>query len=465
MYIAKGKKEIHLLASMANRHCLISGTTGSGKSVTLQVIAENFSRMGVPVFLSDVKGDLSGISQKGKSSDSIMKRLQKINMKTFQYEDYPVTFWDAFGTQGHPIRTTVSDMGPLLLSRLMELSDVQSGTLTQLFKIAKDYSLPLLTLKDLEALCQYVMDHHKLLINDYGRIATTSVGSIQRGLLVLEVNGGEEFFGEPAFNIFDLMRKDSNGKGIINILAANKLINSPKAYAILLLWLLSELFDLLPEIGDPKKPVLVFFFDEAHLLFDGAPKVLIERIEQIIRLIRSKGVGIFFVTQNPIDIPAKVLAQLGNRIQHALRAFTPNDQKAIKLIAQTFRSNSNLNVTEAITSLKVGEALVSVLDQYGSPTIVEQTLICPPRGQIGSITDEQRQQIITKSVSFGEYEGLIHRRSAYHILQELKQSEAMNKSPTKKEKVPETFMETMVKSIVRSSSSSLGKKIGKLLKF
>ncbi|MFC1669529.1 helicase HerA-like domain-containing protein, partial [Spirochaetota bacterium] len=379
MVIAGGEREHFLIPQMSNRHGLITGATGTGKTVSLQVLAENFSSMGVPVFMSDVKGDLSGISSGGKDHPKIKERLDKIGIEDFTFTGFPVEFWDIFSEKGHSVRTTVSEIGPILFSRLLDLNQTQSGTLTQVFRIADDNGLLLLDMKDLRSMVQHVGENGSEYTSEYGRISKASIGAIQRGLLILEENNGDILFGEPALNIDDLIQTDENGMGIINILTSDKLINMPKIYATFLLWLLSELFENLPEIGDPDKPVMVFFFDEAHLLFDDAPKVLLEKIEQVVRLIRSKGVGVYFVTQNPADIPDNVLGQLGNRIQHALRAFTPKDQKAVKVAAETFRENPNLDTEKAITELKVGEALVSFLDDNGSPSIVDRALIRPPQ--------------------------------------------------------------------------------------
>ena len=416
MLVAKSKHELFLLPSMANRHGLITGATGTGKTVTLQVLAENFSRQGVPVFVSDIKSDLSGISQPGKMTPKIQERLANLALTDFEFSACPVTFWDVFGEQGHPARATISEMGPLLLGRMLNLNDVQQGVLTLAFKIADDNGLLLLDLKDLRALLLYVGDNAKTFITEYGNISAASVGAIQRGLVGLEAQGGEKLFGEPVLNIDDLMQTDNQGRGMINILCADKLMESPKAYSTLLLWLLSELFERLPEVGDMEKPKLVFFFDEAHLLFSDAPAALLDKIEQVVRLVRSKGVGVYFITQNPADIPDKVLGQLGNRIQHALRAYTPRDQKAVRAAAETMRENPAIDEESVITDLGVGEALVSMLDEKGRPSMVERALILPPHGQIGPIHAMQRQQLIQNSVLFGHYEKEIDRESAYEIL-------------------------------------------------
>jgi uncharacterized protein len=411
---ASAQTEIALLPRMANRHGLVTGATGTGKTVTLQTLAESFSRIGVPVFLSDIKGDLSGISQPGGGNAKVEERLKLLELDS-AYEGYPVTFWDVWGEQGHPVRATISDMGPLLLSRMLNLNEVQEGVLNLVFKIADEAGLLLLDLKDLRAMLQFVAENAKSFTTEYGNISAASVGAIQRGLLTLENQGGEALFGEPMLNIADLMQTD-NGKGVINILAADKLMQSPKAYATLLLWLLAELFENLPEAGDLDKPKMVFFFDEAHLLFDEAPKVLIDKVEQVVRLIRSKGVGVYFVTQNPADVPDAVLGQLGNRVQHALRAFSPKDQKAVRAAAETMRDNPDLNEAEAITELGVGEALVSLLDEKGRPGIVQRAFIVPPRGQIGPISEAQRKQLMQTSLVAGVYEKAVDRESAYEVI-------------------------------------------------
>lgn len=414
--IAKGTEEITLVPGMSNRHGLVAGATGTGKTVTLQVMAEALSAIGVPVFAADVKGDLSGISQPGTRSPKLEERLTLLGLTDWQSAACPVVFWDVFGKQGHPVRATVSEMGPLLLSRILNLNDTQSGVLTLVFKIADDQGLLLLDMKDLQAMLQHVANDAREYQTQYGNISAASIGTIQRGLVALEQQGGDQFFGEPALNIDDLLQVDSRGRGVVNILAADQLLQSPQLYATFLLWLMSELFEKLPEVGDPEKPKLVFFFDEAHLLFDDLPSILQSRIEQVVRLIRSKGVGVFFVTQNPIDVPETVLGQLGNRVQHALRAFSPRDQKAVKAAAQTFRSNPKIDVEEVITQLGVGEALVSFLDEKGIPGIVERAMIYPPHSQIGPITPQQRGQIIQSSVIAGVYEQAVDRESAYEKL-------------------------------------------------
>ncbi len=415
---AKGENECMILPQMANRHGLIAGATGTGKTVTLQAIAQQFSQIGVPVFITDIKGDISGISQVGIENPRITERIRLLQLKDFQCAACPVVFWDVFGQQGHPLRTTISEMGPLLLSRLLNLNDTQEGILSIAFKIADDSGLLLLDLKDLRALIQYVGDNAKDFKTEYGNISAASIGAIQRGLLTLEQQGGDRLFGEPALNLMDLLQTDGNGHGIVNILVADRLLQSPKLYASFLLWLLSELFEQLPEVGDLEKPKLVFLFDEAHLLFDDAPEALQDKIEQVVRLIRSKGVGVYFCTQSPTDVPVKVLGQLGNRVQHALRAFTPVDQKVVKAAAGTFRQNPAFKVEEVITELGVGEALVSFLDETGTPSVVERAFVVPPGSQIGAITPEQRQQIIQNSVLYGYYEKLEDRESAYEVLKQ-----------------------------------------------
>lgn len=416
--IAKSDAELFLLPQMANRHGLIAGATGTGKTVTLQVLAEQFSRIGVPVFMADIKGDLSGISQPGTANEKLVTRLDRLGLDTPVFRGSPVCFWDLFGAQGHPVRTAISELGPLLLARMLSLNQTQEGVLTAVFKIADDNGLLLLDLADLRAMVRHVGEHARTYTTQYGNISIASVGAIQRGLLTLEQQGGERFFGEPELNLHDFLQTDGDGRGIINLLAADQLVQAPRLYAVFLLWLLAELFEQLPEVGDLEQPKLVFFFDEAHLLFDAAPKVLVDKIEQVVRLVRSKGVGVYFVTQNPLDLPDRVLGQLGNRIQHALRAYTPRDQKAVQAAAETFRSNPNVDVETAITELGVGEALVSLLDAQGRPTPVERALIVPPTGQIGPITAAQRQGLITGSVLYGHYESVVDRRSAYEILHE-----------------------------------------------
>jgi len=465
--IAKGEHPLYLLPAMANRHGLIAGATGTGKTVTLQVIAEQFSNIGIPVFMADVKGDLSGISQPGTEKPKIVERIKQLGLKEFSFQGCPVTFWDVFGEEGHPVRATVSEMGPLLFSRLLNLNETQSGVLSVVFRIADDNGLLLLDLKDLRAMLDYVGTNAPQFKTQYGNVSAASVGTIQRGLLTLEDQGGNQFFGEPALDFDDLVQTDGAGRGMINLLAADKLLQSPKIYATFLLWLLSELFEHLPEAGDLDKPKLAFFFDEAHLLFADAPKQLLEKIEQVVRLVRSKGVGVYFITQNPIDVPDIVLGQMGNRVQHALRAFTPRDQKAVSAAAETFRSNPKLKVEKVVLELGVGEALVSFLDAKGTPAIVERALVCPPQSQIGPITPEQRRAIISASVVAGHYEKTIDRDSAYEKLS----ARAAQRSgagqpvpgapvpPAPRGRQPESMIEAMAKSAVRAAGSQLGRQI------
>jgi DNA helicase HerA-like ATPase len=406
--------QCHLLPGLANRHGLITGATGTGKTVTLQTLAEQFSNIGVPVFMADVKGDLTGISQTGNLPDKVRKILDDRGLTPTPPQACPTTLWDVFGEQGHPVRATVSDMGPLLLSRMLDLNDTQAGVLNLVFKIADDNGLLLLDMKDLRAMLQHVGDNAKQFTTEYGNISAASIGAIQRGLLQIEQQGGDKFFGEPMLDISDFMQT-VGGKGVINVLTADKLLNAPRLYATFLLWMLSELFESLPEIGDPEKPKLVFFFDEAHLLFDEAPKILVERIELVVRLVRSKGVGVYFVTQNPLDIPDSVLGQLGNRVQHALRAFTPRDQKAVKATAETMRPKAGLDIEAAITELAVGEALVSLLDSKGRPSETERVFVLPPGSQLGPITPEQRKALLQGSLVAGVYEKVVDRESAYEM--------------------------------------------------
>ena len=415
LLVARSGIDLCLLPQLANRHGLIAGATGTGKTVTLQRIAEGLSRIGVPVFLADVKGDLAGLSQPGVAKGKIKERIESLKFDV-AFEACPVVLWDAFGTQGHPVRTTISEMGPVLLARMLGLNETQAGVLALAFKVADDNGLLLLDLKDLRALLAHVGDNAKQFTTQYGNISSASIGAIQRGLLAIDQQGGDKFFGEPALNIADLMQTDDKGRGVINILAADKLMSSPKLYSTLLLWLLSELFEELPEVGDPEKPKLVFFFDEAHLLFNDAPAALLEKIEQVVRLIRSKGVGVYFVTQNPLDIPDTVLGQLGNRVQHALRAFTPRDQKAVKSAATTLRANPKLDVEAVITELGVGEALVSFLDEKGTPTIVERAFVAPPGTRIGPVTAQEREKLIQSSAVAGIYDKTEDRESAYEKL-------------------------------------------------
>ena len=409
--------ELHLLPQMANRHGLITGATGTGKTVTLQKLAESFSASGVPVFMADVKGDLTGVAMAGQSSEKLQERLTKIGVTDWQPQGNPVVLWDIFGEKGHPVRATVSDLGPLLLARLLNLNEVQSGVLQIIFRIADDQGLLLLDFKDLRAMTRYIGDNAKSFQTHYGNINSASVGAIQRGLLTLEQQGAEHFFGEPMLDIADWMRVDSNGKGVINILSAEKLYQMPKLYATSLLWLLSELYEHLPEAGDLDQPKLVFFFDEAHLLFTDAPAVLLEKIEQVMRLIRSKGVGVWFVTQNPGDIPDRVLGQLGNRVQHALRAFTPSDQKAVKTAADTLRANPAFDSVEAIQALGTGEALISFLDAKGSPSVVERAMVIAPGSRMGPVIGDERNGLINHSPLYGKYDTEVDRESAFETLQ------------------------------------------------
>jgi DNA helicase HerA-like ATPase len=475
LLIAKNdEQELFLLPQMANRHGLITGATGTGKTVTLQSLAESFSRIGVPVFMSDIKGDLSGIAKTGGDNAKVQARVEQLKLEGFAHRAFPVTFWDVEGKQGHPVRATVSDMGPLLLGRMLNLNDTQQGVLTLVFKIADDNGMLLLDFKDLRAMVQHVGENAKDFTTEYGNISTASIGAIQRGLLELSSQGAELFFGEPMLNIDDLMQTDK-GAGMVNILAADKLMQSPKVYSTLLLWLLSELYENLPEAGDLEKPKLVFFFDEAHLLFNDAPAALVDKVEQVVRLIRSKGVGVYFVTQNPMDVPDKILGQLGNRVQHALRAFSPRDQKAVRAAAETMRDNPKLDEAAIITELGVGEALVSMLDEKGRPHIVERAFIVPPQAQIGPITEAERKTIIQSSLLAGHYEKAIDRESAYEIIKgrtEEKQTEAAQKAEKPAEEKGglldgllggnnrrQSAGEALVKSVVRTVGAELGRQL------
>jgi hypothetical protein len=464
--LGKGEKLVHLLPRYANRHGLITGATGTGKTVTMQVLAEGFSRIGVPVFLADIKGDVAGLSQAITPHPRIDERLAVIGIEGFTPAASPVVFWDIFGRDGHPVRTTVSEMGPLLLANLLELNDTQEGVLNIAFRIADEQGLLLLDLEDLRALLRFVAEHASTFSRQYGNVSPASVAAIQRRLLVLDQQGAEEFFGEPALELSDLMRRDLSGRGVINVLAADKLIHKPKLYATFLLWLLSELWEELPEVGDPEKPSLVFFFDEAHLLFDQAPRALLEKIEQVVRLIRSKGVGVYFVTQNPLDVPDQVLGQLGNRIQHALRAYTPRDQKAVRAAATTFRSNPKLDVERVITELGVGEALISTLQDKGVPGIVDRCLVCPPTSRIGPITPEERADVRSRSPIGSRYDNPLDRESAAEILrrradqQAAKAAEEQQAGPAARPRSNrQSAGEAAVKSFVRSMSSMLGREI------
>ena len=468
IFVGKGEQPVYLLPQLANRHGLIAGATGTGKTVSLQILAEEFSRRGVPVFMADVKGDLSGLSQPGKQHPKLQERATAIGLDPYTQESFPVVFWDLFGKKGHRLRATVSEMGPLLLSRMLDLNDTQEGIIYAIFKIADDQGLLLLDLKDLRALLTFAGENAKQLRLEYGNISGASIGAIQRRLLVLEQEGARQFMGEPALDLFDFMRMSSSGYGNINILAADKLMQTPKLYATFLLWLLSELFEELPEVGDPDKPRLVFFFDEAHLLFKRAPQALVDKIEQVVRLIRSKGVGVYFVTQNPLDIPDPVLGQLGNRIQHALRAFTPRDQKAVRAAAETFRANPAFNAAAAIKELGVGEALVSMLGRKGIPGVVDRVLIRPPSSRLGPATTAERNAVIEASMFSKRYDQLLDRRSAYEMLKERAEKSAREaaekpaaRKSTGRRSNRQGVMEAMLKSIVRSIGSSLGRQISR----
>ncbi len=477
--IAKAENFLNILPKMANRHGLIAGATGTGKTVTLQTMAEGFSAIGIPVFMADVKGDLAGMSQMGGGNARVDARVAQLGLDDFKAQASTVILWDVFGKSGHPVRTTIAEMGPLLLARLLNLNDVQAGVINAIFKIADDKGWLLLDLKDLRAMSQHAAENAAEYQTSYGNISAASVGALQRSLLQLETEGGDLLFGEPALNLDDLMQTDSLGRGVINILASDKLYNSPRVYATLLLWLLSELFEKLPEVGDLDKPKLVFFFDEAHLLFTDAPPALLQKIEQVVRLIRSKGVGVYFVSQNPLDIPDIVLGQLGNRVQHALRAFTPRDQKAVKSAAETFRSNPKVDVAVAITELGVGEALVSFLDEKGIPSPVERAFVCPPQSRLGAITDAERAAVIASSDIKGFYEKQVDRESAYEILKartaqsaELKETETTEensgfdwgsvlggKTAKGASRRSDSILESAAKSTARAIGSQLGRSI------
>lgn len=432
VYLGKSTKREMLYLKLANRHGLITGATGTGKTVSLQILAEGFSSDGVPVFCADVKGDLSGLAAKGESKDFLEERAKTIGFDEYSYDAFPVVFWDLFGEQGHPIRTTVSEMGPLLLAQLMDLSEAQEGVLNIAFRLADDEGLLILDLKDLRALMAHVAERASELSAEYGNVSKASVGAIQRRLLVLEEQGGENFFGEPALDISDLMRTASDGRGYVNVLAADKLMQSPRLYATFLLWLMSELFEELPEIGDPDKPKLVFFFDEAHLLFDRAPRAMVNKVEQVVRLIRSKGVGVYFVTQNPLDVPDTISSQLGNRVQHALRAYTPREQRAVKAAAETFRPNPKFKTADAIMDLAVGEALVSTLEKKGRPSMVQRTLIRPPSSRLGPVTKVERRSVIEDSPVYGVYDQANDRVSAYEILRKKAERKADQETSQRK---------------------------------
>jgi hypothetical protein len=426
--VGKSTKYEVLDLHFANRHGLVAGATGTGKTVTLQVLAEGLSEAGVSVFAADIKGDLSGIAAAGEAKDALVARAKGMGLE-YQPDQYPVIFWDVFGEQGHPIRATISEMGPLLLSRLLQLNDTQEGVLNIAFRVADEQGLALLDLKDLRAILGYVADHASELQKEYGNVSSATVGTVQRQLLVLENQGAKSFFGEPALDLADFLRTDRDGRGFVNVLAADKLIENPRLYGTFLLWLLSELFEKLPEVGDPEKPKLVFFFDEAHLLFNDAPKPLLEKIEQVVRLVRSKGVGVYLVTQNPLDVPETVLAQLSNRVQHALRAFTPRDQKSVRAAADTFRPNKDLDTAKVITELGKGEALVSFLEGNGVPSMVERTMIRPPSARIGPVTPAERKAVIDKSPMKGKYDTPVDSESAYEILQKRMQGTAASPAP------------------------------------
>jgi DNA helicase HerA-like ATPase len=463
--IAKTDNFLGLLPKMANRHGLIAGATGTGKTVTLRLFAEHFSRIGVPVFMADVKGDLSGLAMAGGDHPKVIERVETLGLEDFQPQGFPVVFWDMFGEQGHPVRTTISEMGPLLLARLLDLNPTQSGILTLVFKVADDQGMLLLDLKDLQAMVRFVGDNAKEFRTAYGNISSASIGAIQRSLLTLEQQGAEFFFGEPALNLEDLMQTGFDGLGVINILAADRLIQTPKIYATFLLWLISELFEQLPEVGDPDKPRIVFFFDEAHLLFDDPPEALLDKIEQVVRLIRSKGVGIYFVTQNPLDVPDSILGQLGNRVQHALRAFTPRDQKAVRAAAQTFRPNPPLDVERVITEVGVGEALVSFLDPKGIPMPVERALICPPSSRLRPLDFEERDKVRAKSIVGDCYDQEVDRESAYEKLiaraklQEKTEAVSARRSSSRKSTSAGDIFGAAAKSAARSIGTQFGRQI------
>jgi uncharacterized protein len=470
IFLGKADKRQELFLPMANRHGLVTGATGTGKTVTLQIMAEGFCKAGVPVFAADVKGDLSGISQEGTPQDFLLERAKKVGFDDYGFAATPTIVWDLFGEQGHPIRTTISEMGPLLLSRLMGLTDAQEGALNIAFKIADEEGLALLDLKDLRALLSDLANRGKELRTDYGNLNAMTIGSIQRRLVVIEEQGGDKFFGEPALDIKDLMRTTRDGRGYMNILAADKLMSSPQLYATFLLWLLSELFEDLPEVGDPDKPKLVFFFDEAHLLFTDAPPGLLQKIEQTVKLIRSKGVGVYFVTQNPLDMPESVLAQMGNRVQHALRAYTPREQKAVKTAADTFRPNPRFKTEKAITELGKGEALVSVLDLKGVPTMVERTLIRPPESRIGPITPDERGKLIKSSPVYGQYDETVDRESAYEKLSkraneraEAQEKAAADRQAAREARAAPRQRESATDRFVKNVAGSVGRQVGSMV--
>ncbi|MDD5628005.1 MAG: DUF853 family protein [Elusimicrobia bacterium] len=476
--VAQNRKKtgFFLLPRMANRHGLVAGATGTGKTVTLQRMAEGFSSIGVPVFLADVKGDLAGLSQKGADDPKIAQRVKLLGLSEHTPLEFPVAFWDVLGQDGHPIRATISDLGPLLMGRLLNLNEVQGGVLSAVFKIADDNGLLLLDLKDLRAMVQHVGDNAASFTTEYGNLSKASIGAIQRGLLELETQGGGQFFGEPMLDVFDLIQTCGDGRGIINILSAEQLAGRPKVYATFLLWLLAELFERLPEAGDLDKPKLVFFFDEAHLLFSDAPPALLEKIEQVVRLIRSKGVGVYFVTQSPGDVPDRVSAQLGNRVQHALRAFTPLEQKAVKVVAQTFRPNPELDVEKAISELGVGEVLVSFLQEDGAPAAVGRAFVCPPRSRVGPVTPDERRRTIAGSIHFGNYEKSVDRESAYEVLKKRSEERASQPAavaapePRRPQSVfaepsaspaPGRRRDGLVEAFAKSAARSIGSTVGR----
>lgn len=477
--------EVCIIPKMANRHGLITGATGTGKTVTLQTLSETFSNMGVPVFAADMKGDLSGVAKIGGNKESVNKRVDEYQLKDkgFAFQNFPVRFWDVFGDQGHPVRTTITAMGPILLERLLQVNETQGAILTMAFRIADDNNLLLLDLKDLQKMIQYIGDNRQQFTNTYGNISPASIGAIQRALLRLESEGADKFFGEPDLNITDFIQTEQ-GRGVINILAADKLKNSPRLYTTFLLWLLDELYESLPEVGDMDKPKLVFFFDEAHLLFNDMPKALLEKVEQIVRLIRSKGVGVYFCTQNPADIPESILGQLGNRVQHALRAYTPNDQKAVRTAAKTFRANPAFDTEQAITELNTGEALVSFLDEKGAPQMVQRANILPPEGQIGPVTVAERSQLIKDSLVYGIYEDVVDRESAFEILsqkqelleeerqraldeknriKEQREADKLRREEARRRKEERGFLGDVLDQVGKSAKRQLGNQIGRTI--
>jgi DNA helicase HerA-like ATPase len=467
--IGKSGKDEELFLKMTNRHGLITGATGTGKTVTLQILSEGFASRGVPVFAADVKGDLSGISVAGEAKDFLLERARKIGWADYGFQASPVIFWDLFGKEGHPIRTTITEMGPVLISRLLGLSEAQEGALNIVFKLADEEGIPILDLKDIRALLSDLAERGREIRTDYGNVSSVTIGAIQRRLVVLEEQGAESFFGEPALDIKDFMRLTRDGRGYVNILAAHRLMSSPQLYATFLLWLLSELFEDLPEVGDPERPKLVFFFDEAHLLFEDAPAALVDKIEQVVKLVRSKGVGVFFVTQNPLDIPGSVLAQLGNRIQHALRAYTPREQKAVKTAAETFRPNPAFDTEKTITELGVGEALVSVLDLKGVPTMVERTLIRPPMSRLGPIDEDERRKLVKDSPLYGEYDETVDRESAYEMLARRAEKAAPEPQPepARRERYETPARtrtrQTTTERFIKNVAGSLGREVGRVM--